>query len=390
MKKYNPKDKKNRKQIREKRKEKPKIKANHLNNENFKKENILKLNKENKYIKNEELLNKEENLEDNNYKKINLTEKNIDFTLTVECDKKFKELSFDGIIWDTSNTFFPDTLGEIDFLEYYGVDLYEKIKENKMFLKPDEVFLKETNLYNGKYIFFISSPDLKDKKRLSSEDKETLRKIYKNLFHLAKTKKIQKIIIPNIRMRQRKIDIETATDIFIKECIDFNLNYPNNISEVIILTNYDDEYTYISKYIKDGYYENFNFLKKDMLKINEDSVSWEDRKRHTEGSYPVYKEEIKNIFDKLFKYNVLPVSKKSILNIMDIKNVNINPAENINQKIKNIKQGKEREENLSNKEILKYLEYIYNEEKNHDGIISYEIKNGNLKFVIQVLVKRRR
>lgn len=206
MKKYNPRDKKNRKQIREKRKEKQKNKNNNVNKEEFKKENILKLNKKNKYIKTEEIFKKEEIFEDYNEKKIDSLEKNIDFTLTVECDKKFKELSFDGIIWDTSNVFFPDTLGEIDFLEYYGVDLYEKIKENKMFLKADEVFLKETNLYNGKYIFFISSPDLKDKKRLSIEDKEILKTIYNNIFYLAKSKNIKRIIIPNIRMRQRKID----------------------------------------------------------------------------------------------------------------------------------------------------------------------------------------
>lgn len=381
MKKYNPKNKKNRKKIREGKK----LRKNNNN------QNILKIKNENKYLNN--IIKDDKDFEKNkienvsNEKIIKEDQKqnqNINFLITVDYDKKFNEISSDAVIWDISNTFFPDAIKDIDFLKYYGVSLIEKLKENKAFIKADEAFLYTTNMYNGKYIFFISTPDMEGKKRPSNEDVLNYKKIYHNILEEAKYNNIKKIVINNIRMRKRLLDIETATDLFIREVINFVLQNPNTISEIVILTDFDDEYTYITKYIKENYYNSYNFIKKDIKNINENSVIWQDRKRSIKGSYPNYSTEILNIFDKFIKYNVFPVKDKSVLNISDIKSgINKDPINYISNKLNE-------KENIDTKDILIYLEYIYNKEKNHDGIIASEIKNGNLKKVLEELLDKKR
>lgn len=435
MSRYNPKDKKNRKRNRKNRREKIKNFKNNIkedfenknkalnrkinkaseehtrqinNNENKNNElnNILRIKNTNfnaknvvknigdKNLRSESKVNSKDNIFNPN--KENSSEinsefnKEINFFLSVEYDKKFYDISADAVVWDTSNVFYPDTLKELDFLKYYGVELYEEIKENKSFLRADEVFLKKANSYNLPNILFISSPDLKNKKRISEEDKDILREVYKNIFEICKEKQIKKLVIPNIRMRQGILDIETAVDICIVEAINFVKENRDSINELVILTSHDDEYTYITKYIKENYYNSYNFLKKNVLNISKDSVTWEDRRRRTNGAYPVYDSNVINVFEKLKKYNIFPLKTSKFFNILDIKNGKEDIIKYINMSLEKVENGELKKEDIKTEDILKYLEEIYSKEKNHDGIIADEIKSGNFKKALGILIERKR
>lgn len=355
---------------------------------NFKSKNVVK-NIGDKNLKAEdenEELNKKENLFNSDRK----NNEDINFFLSVEYDKNFYDISADAVVWDTSNVFYPDTLKELDFLKYYGVELYEEVKENKSFLRPDEVFLKKVNSYNLPNILFISSPDLKNKKRISKEDKDILREIYKNIFKICKEKQIKKLIIPNIRMRQGVLDIETAVDICIVEVINFVKENRDSINDLVILSSHDDEYTYITKYIKENYYNSYNFLKKNVLNISKDSVSWEDRKRRTNGAYPVYDSNVINVFEKLKKYNIFPLKASKFFNILDIKKGKEDIIKYINRSLEELESGSIKKEDIDTEDILKYLEEIYSKEKNHDGIIASEVQSGNFKKALEILIERKR
>lgn len=425
MSRYNPKDKKNRKRNRKNRREKIKdfkknikedIKSKKANNKINKKidknldkkkekskneiqelNNILKIKNTNFKPKNvvKNISEKEENSQqlnkkDNSFSFEKENDGEINFFLSVEYDKKFYDISADAIVWDTSNVFYPDTLKELDFLKYYGVELYEKIKDNKSFLRADEVFLKKVNSYNLPNILFISSPDLKNKKKISKEDKDILREIYINIFKTCRDNQIKKLIIPNIRMRQGILDIETAVDICIVEAINFVRENRNSINELLILTGHDDEYTYITKYIKESYYNSYNFLKKNVLNISKDSVSWEDRRRRTNGAYPVYDSNVINIFEKLKKYNIFPLKSSKFFNILDIKNGKEDILKYINSSLEKLESGNIQKKDIDTEDILKYLEEIYSKEKNHDGVIATEIQSGNFKKVLEILLERKR
>lgn len=431
MSRYNPKDKKNRKRNRKNRREKIKNFKNNIKedfenknkvsnkktdkvseehtrqiNKNAELNNILRIKSTNfnaknvvknigdKNLRSESKVNNKDNVFNPN--KENSSEinsefnKEINFFLSVEYDKKFYDISADAVVWDTSNVFYPDTLKELDFLKYYGVELYEEIKKNKSFLRADEVFLKKANSYNLPNILFISSPDLKNKKRISKEDKDILREVYKNIFGICKEKQIKKLVIPNIRMRQGILDIETAVDICIVEAINFVKENRDSINELVILTSHDDEYTYITKYIKENYYNSYNFLKKNVLNISKDSVTWEDRRRRTNGAYPVYDSNVINVFEKLKKYNIFPLKTSKFFNILDIKNGKEDIIKYINMSLEKVENGELKKEDIKTEDILKYLEEIYSKEKNHDGIIADEIQSGNFKKALEILIERKR
>lgn len=394
MKRYNPKDKKDRKQIRknknkikEERELKAKAKAKDQDKkvQLINKSNILKIKRDD--TKDIQMEKNNKNLFSKNNEKEN-SFKDLDFYITVEYNKKISDIYSDMVIWDTSNTFFPDAFLEMDFFEYYGIDEYQKVKENKSFLREDEAFIVSTDKHSGKYIAFISTPDLNGKKWPSYDDKNILRNIYKNIFKLVKEKDIKKIVIPNIRMRQNLWDIETALDIFINEVMKFVKENKNILNEVIILTKHDDEYLYIKKYMKGSYYNTYNFLKKDVLNISKDSVKWQDRKRDNNGLYPVYGREITNIFDKLHKYNSFrPEDEK----IISLQNKDINIYKYIKSELDKLDDINSKNTlHIKTKDILKYLEDINKREKNHDGVISGEILDGTFKKALQILIMRGR
>lgn len=394
MKRYNPKDKKDRKQIRKNKnkiKEERELKAKSRAKDQDKKvqlinkSNILKIKRDD--TKDIQMEKNNKNLFSKNNEKEN-SFKDLDFYITVEYNKKISDIYSDMVIWDTSNTFFPDAFLEMDFFEYYGIDEYQKVKENKSFLREDEAFIVSTDKHSGKYIAFISTPDLNGKKWPSYEDKNILRNIYKNIFKLVKEKDIKKIVIPNIRMRQNLWDIETALDIFINEVMKFVKENKNILNEVIILTKHDDEYLYIKKYMKGSYYNTYNFLKKDVLNISKDSVKWQDRKRDNNGLYPVYGREITNIFDKLHKYNSFrPEDEK----IISLQNKDINIYKYIKSELDKLDEVNSKNTlHIKTKDILKYLEDINKREKNHDGVISGEILDGTFKKALQILIMRGR
>lgn len=394
MKRYNPKDKKDRKQIRknknkikEERELKAKAKAKDQDKkvQLINKSNILKIKRDD--TKDIQMEKNNKNLFSKNNEKEN-SFKDLDFYITVEYNKKISDIYSDMVIWDTSNTFFPDAFLEMDFFEYYGIDEYQKVKENKSFLREDEAFIVSTDKHSGKYIAFISTPDLNGKKWPSYEDKNILRNIYKNIFKLVKEKDVKKIVIPNIRMRQNLWDIETALDIFINEVMKFVKENKNILNEVIILTKHDDEYLYIKKYMKGSYYNTYNFLKKDVLNISKDSVKWQDRKRDNNGLYPVYGREITNIFDKLHKYNSFrPEDEK----IISLQNKDINIYKYIKSELDKLDEVNSKNTlHIKTKDILKYLEDINKREKNHDGVISGEILDGTFKKALQILIMRGR
>ncbi len=394
MKRYNPKDKKDRKQIRknknkikEERELKAKAKAKDQDKkvQLINKSNILKIKRDD--TKDIQMEKNNKNIFSKNNEKEN-SFKDLDFYITVEYNKKISDIYSDMVIWDTSNTFFPDAFLEMDFFEYYGIDEYQKVKENKSFLREDEAFIVSTDKHSGKYIAFISTPDLNGKKWPSYEDKNILRNIYKNIFKLVKEKDIKKIVIPNIRMRQNLWDIETALDIFINEVMEFVKENKNILNEVIILTKHDDEYLYIKKYMKGSYYNTYNFLKKDVLNISKDSVKWQDRKRDNNGLYPVYGREITNIFDKLHKYNSFrPEDEK----IISLQNKDINIYKYIKSELDKLDDINSKNTlHIKTKDILKYLEDINKREKNHDGVISGEILDGTFKKALQILIMRGR
>lgn len=390
MKRYNPKDKKDRKQIRKNKnkiKEERELKAKSKDKkvQLINKSNILKIKRDD--TKDIQMEKNNKNLFSKNNEKEN-SFKDLDFYITVEYNKKISDIYSDMVIWDTSNTFFPDAFLEMDFFEYYGIDEYQKVKENKSFLREDEAFIVSTDKHSGKYIAFISTPDLNGKKWPSYEDKNILRNIYKNIFKLVKEKDIKKIVIPNIRMRQNLWDIETALDIFINEVMKFVKENKNILNEVIILTKHDDEYLYIKKYMKGSYYNTYNFLKKDVLNISKDSVKWQDRKRDNNGLYPVYGREITNIFDKLHKYNSFrPEDEK----IISLQNKDINIYKYIKSELDKLDEVNSKNTlHIKTKDILKYLEDINKREKNHDGVISGEILDGTFKKALQILIMRGR
>lgn len=390
MKRYNPKDKKDRKQIRKNKnkiKEERELKAKSKDKkvQLINKSNILKIKRDD--TKDIQMEKNNKNLFSKNNEKEN-SFKDLDFYITVEYNKKISDIYSDMVIWDTSNTFFPDAFLEMDFFEYYGIDEYQKVKENKSFLREDEAFIVSTDKHSGKYIAFISTPDLNGKKWPSYEDKNILRNIYKNIFKLVKEKDIKKIVIPNIRMRQNLWDIETALDIFINEVMEFVKENKNILNEVIILTKHDDEYLYIKKYMKGSYYNTYNFLKKDVLNISKDSVKWQDRKRDNNGLYPVYGREITNIFDKLHKYNSFrPEDEK----IISLQNKDINIYKYIKSELDKLDEVNSKNTlHIKTKDILKYLEDINKREKNHDGVISGEILDGTFKKALQILIMRGR
>lgn len=390
MKRYNPKDKKDRKQIRKNKnkiKEERELKAKSKDKkvQLINKSNILKIKRDD--TKDIQMEKNNKNLFSKNNEKEN-SFKDLDFYITVEYNKKISDIYSDMVIWDTSNTFFPDAFLEMDFFEYYGIDEYQKVKENKSFLREDEAFIVSTDKHSGKYIAFISTPDLNGKKWPSYEDKNILRNIYKNIFKLVKEKDIKKIVIPNIRMRQNLWDIETALDIFINEVMKFVKENKNILNEVIILTKHDDEYLYIKKYMKGSYYNTYNFLKKDVLNISKDSVKWQDRKRDNNGLYPVYGREITNIFDKLHKYNSFrPEDEK----IISLQNKDINIYKYIKSELDKLDDINSKNTlHIKTKDILKYLEDINKREKNHDGVISGEILDGTFKKALQILIMRGR
>lgn len=390
MKRYNPKDKKDRKQIRKNKnkiKEERELKAKSKDKkvQLINKSNILKIKRDD--TKDIQMEKNNKNLFSKNNEKEN-SFKDLDFYITVEYNKKISDIYSDMVIWDTSNTFFPDAFLEMDFFEYYGIDEYQKVKENKSFLREDEAFIVSTDKHSGKYIAFISTPDLNGKKWPSYEDKNILRNIYKNIFKLVKEKDIKKIVIPNIRMRQNLWDIETALDIFINEVMKFVKENKNILNEVIILTKHDDEYLYIKKYMKGSYYNTYNFLKKDVLNISKDSVKWQDRKRDNNGLYPVYGREITNIFDKLHKYNSFrPEDEK----IISLQNKDLNIYKYIKSELDKLDEVNSKNTlHIKTKDILKYLEDINKREKNHDGVISGEILDGTFKKALQILIMRGR
>ena len=403
MKRYNPKDKKDRKQIRknkskareqkeleEKKKAKSKEKSNKNNIQLINKSNILKIKRDE-----DDLINKSKDKNDNNIN-TNLKQKNkdkdnfkdLDFYITVEYNKKISDILSDAVIWDTSNTFFPDAFLEMDFFEYYGIDVYQKVKENKNFLREDEAFILSTEKHSGKYICFVSTPDLSGKKWPTHEDKDILRRIYKNVFKLVKEKNIKKIVIPNIRMRQNLWDIETALDIFISEVLTFVKENKNTLNEVVILTKHDDEYLYIKRYMKGSYYNTYNFLKKDILNISNDSVKWQDRKRDNNGLYPIYGREIINIFDKLNKYNCFRPEENKIISLQ---NKDIDIYKYIKSEIDKLDEiNSKNTSHIKTKDILRYLEETQKREKNHDGVLSGEILDGTFKKALDILIMRGR